>query len=160
MAEVAEAAGVAKGTVYLYYVSKDELLAALRARYLGRFVEHMRAERSNVPPSSHLAAIERFALGLFDWSVTNAPLHHVLFHEAGISEEDAFAHGRAALADEVRAGVESGELSVSDPELATDFLLHGVHAMLVATIESPRPDRRRFTRGLKELLPRVLTSSA
>ena len=39
IADVAEAAGVAKGTVYLYFGSKDALLAGLRARHLGRFVE-------------------------------------------------------------------------------------------------------------------------
>src|SRR5215468_2981438 len=37
MAEVADVAGVAKGTVYLYFASKAELLAELRARYLERF---------------------------------------------------------------------------------------------------------------------------
>src|SRR5918999_5432501 len=37
MAEVAEAAAVAKGTVYLYFESKAELLAGLRARHFERF---------------------------------------------------------------------------------------------------------------------------
>jgi AcrR family transcriptional regulator len=34
VADVVDAAGVAKGTMYLYFRSKDELLAGLRARYL------------------------------------------------------------------------------------------------------------------------------
>ncbi|MDF2743659.1 MAG: TetR/AcrR family transcriptional regulator, partial [Actinomycetia bacterium] len=37
MADVAEAAAVAKGTVYLYFESRAELLAGLRARYFERF---------------------------------------------------------------------------------------------------------------------------
>ncbi|HEX3623180.1 MAG TPA: helix-turn-helix domain-containing protein, partial [Acidimicrobiales bacterium] len=37
IADVAEHAGVAKGTVYLYFDSKTQLLAALRARHVDRF---------------------------------------------------------------------------------------------------------------------------
>ena len=37
VAEVAEAAGVAKGTVYLYFPSKEEMLLALHERHVGAF---------------------------------------------------------------------------------------------------------------------------
>lgn len=37
VAEVAQAAGVAKGTVYLYFPSKEEMLLALHERHMARF---------------------------------------------------------------------------------------------------------------------------
>ncbi len=37
VAEVAEAAGLAKGTVYLYFPSKEEMLLALHERHVARF---------------------------------------------------------------------------------------------------------------------------
>jgi AcrR family transcriptional regulator len=37
VAEVAEAAGLAKGTVYLYFPSKEEMLLALHERHVSRF---------------------------------------------------------------------------------------------------------------------------
>src|SRR3954469_22362355 len=37
VAEVAEAAGLAKGTVYLYFPSKEEMLLALHERHVGHF---------------------------------------------------------------------------------------------------------------------------
>jgi AcrR family transcriptional regulator len=37
VAEVAEAAGLAKGTVYLYFPSKEEMLLALHERHVGAF---------------------------------------------------------------------------------------------------------------------------
>jgi AcrR family transcriptional regulator len=38
MADVSEAAGVAKGTVYRYFDSKSALLTALRARYTSQWL--------------------------------------------------------------------------------------------------------------------------
>src|SRR5687767_4238065 len=97
VAEVAEVAGVAKGTVYLYFASKADLLAELRARYVERFAATVEAALGELAEPSTRAAVEQFAACLFDWSQENHALHHVLFHEAGVSEEDAFVRGRALM---------------------------------------------------------------
>ena len=39
ISEITEAAGVAKGTFYVYFPSKQEMLAALAERYVGQFVQ-------------------------------------------------------------------------------------------------------------------------
>src|SRR6058998_890721 len=41
VADIAEAAGVAKGTVYLYFGSKEHLLGALRDRFVDELLEHV-----------------------------------------------------------------------------------------------------------------------
>jgi AcrR family transcriptional regulator len=41
VAEVAGAAGLAKGTVYLYFPSKEEMLLALHERHVGQFFAHL-----------------------------------------------------------------------------------------------------------------------
>jgi AcrR family transcriptional regulator len=43
VSEVAEAAGVAKGTVYLYFPSKEEMLLALHERHVGMFFAELTA---------------------------------------------------------------------------------------------------------------------
>lgn len=43
MDELAEAAGVAKGTLYLYFPSKEEVLVALHERYMAGFFEKLQA---------------------------------------------------------------------------------------------------------------------
>src|SRR5213083_1331752 len=43
VAEVAEGAGVAKGTVYLYFPSKEEMLLALHERHVGAFFAELTA---------------------------------------------------------------------------------------------------------------------
>jgi AcrR family transcriptional regulator len=160
MAEVAEVAGVAKGTVYLYFASKAELLAELRARYLERFASTVENALGRLDRPTTQAAVEQFAACLFDWSQENYALHHVLFHAAGVSEEDAFERGRALMNELVRGGVESGELRTIDPDLTAQFLLDGLHGLLMATMHPPEPDRPRYDAAVAELVPRVLGTAA
>src|SRR3954463_12277502 len=106
VADVADAAGVAKGTVYLYFESKDDLLAGLRSRYLDQYAEALRA----TPGTSASERIRRMIVALFDFAAEHHDLHHLLFHEAGFSEDDAFTGVRRRLTELIAEGVDSGEL--------------------------------------------------
>ena len=152
VAGVAQEAGVAKGTMYLYFPSRDELLAGLRSRYLGRFLATPRGRRG--PARTR---VRRLVTGLVAVVAANRELHHVLFHEAGFSEADAFSELRARLVDLLREGVAEGELAVEDPELAASFVLHGLHGTLVAVLHGdPRRGRRRASQALVGLVDRAL----
>src|SRR5918999_3433132 len=157
MAEVAEAASVAKGTVYLYFESKAELLAGLQARYFERFGtmlgEPARPGRAGPPVA---VRVERLVAASYDFALANHELHHVLFHEAGFGHVDIFARAREVMAELIEAGRASGELQVDDPELATHFLLHGLHGVLVAATHRPHSERRRLVAGVTELICRGL----
>jgi TetR/AcrR family transcriptional repressor of nem operon len=159
MAEVAEAAAVAKGTVYLYFASKAELLAGLRARYFERFTA-MLAGQGTGAPAPVAGRIEQLVTASYDFALANHELHHVLFHEAGLGAHDAVvARARAAVARLVEAGAAGGELDVPDPALATDFVLHGLHGILVAATHGPRSDRRRLVEGVSRLVCQALGAS-
>ena len=92
----------------------------------------------------------------YDFALDNHALHHVLFHEAGFGEADAFARVREVMAELVEASRASGEIEVADPDLATEFLLHGLHGVLVAAIHRPLPQRRRLVAGVTELICQAL----
>jgi TetR/AcrR family transcriptional repressor of nem operon len=156
MADVAEAASVAKGTVYLYFESKAELLAGMRARYFERFVELFGDRPATGAAPGVAARVERLVAAAYDFALANHRLHHVLFHEAGFREADIHARTRAVMAELVEAGRASGELELADPDLATDFLLHGLHGILVAATHGPRSDRRRLVAGVTQLICRTL----
>jgi TetR/AcrR family transcriptional regulator, transcriptional repressor for nem operon len=157
MADVAEAASVAKGTVYLYFASKAELLAGLRTRYFERFAAMLGDPPPATRPGATTAArVERLVAASYDFALANHQLHHVLFHEAGFGEVDAFARARTVMAELVRAGQASGEVEVADPVLATDFVLHGLHGVLVKANHRPRSQRRRLVAGVTELICRSL----
>jgi hypothetical protein len=60
------------------------------------------------------------------------------------------------MAELVEAGRASGEIEVADPGLATEFLLHGLHGVLVAAIHHPRTHGRREVAGVTELICQAL----
>ncbi len=155
MADVADTASVAKGTVYLYFASKAELLAGLRARYFERLTAVLGDQagaRPVAPPPTIAARIEGLVAASYDFALANHELHHVLFHEAGLGGHDAFARVRDAVAELVASGAASGELDVPDAALATDFVLHGLHGILVAATHRPRSHRRRLVDGVTRLV--------
>jgi TetR/AcrR family transcriptional repressor of nem operon len=157
MADVAEAASVAKGTVYLYFASKAELLAGLRARYFEELAALLAGPPAAGGPGAGVAArIERLVAAAYDFALANHQLHHVLFHEAGFGEADAFTRIRAALAELIEEGLAAGELAVADPHLATDFVLQGLHGVLVASVHGPAAGRERLVAGVTELTSRAL----
>jgi AcrR family transcriptional regulator len=61
VAEVAEAAGVAKGTVYLYFPSKEEMLLALHERHVAAFFADLDAllERPGIVDFDPIMAVAR-----------------------------------------------------------------------------------------------------
>jgi len=154
MADVADAASVAKGTVYLYFASKAELLAGLRARYFERLTAVLgdRATARPGAPPTVAARIEGLVAASYDFALANHELHHVLFHEAGLGEHGTFARAHDAVAELVATGTATGELDVPDPALATDFVLHGLHGILVAATHRPRSHRRRLVDGVTRLV--------
>jgi AcrR family transcriptional regulator len=159
VADVAAAADVAKGTVYLYFDSKSALLAGLRARHLERFTAALDAPLApgaKAPPFA--ARIERLVAASYDFTLAHQRLHHLLLHQAGFSEEDVFVRARAAVAALIDAGIAAGDIDVPDPALATDFVLNGLHGALVTACHQPpsRRERRRLVEGASELILRAL----
>jgi TetR/AcrR family transcriptional regulator, transcriptional repressor for nem operon len=148
IADVAESAGVAKGTVYLYFESKTELIAALRARY----IERASAQLASAIPSkaSSRAKLDKFVEAFFRICVEHRDFHRLLFHEAGFSEDDAFVATRELLLHIVEEGIADGTFSASDPVIATDFVLAGVHAALVSLLHGAHRNQRTLVATVKQ----------
>src|SRR5262245_43235452 len=80
MADIAGGAGVAKGTVYLYFDSKQTLMAALRRRYIEGIEEKVRQAIAASPEKERMSAA---IVALVTAGSERPELHHVLFQEAG-----------------------------------------------------------------------------
>ncbi|MCP9625060.1 TetR/AcrR family transcriptional regulator [Nocardia otitidiscaviarum] len=124
MSKAAARAGVAKGTIYLYFASKQELLAALQSRMW----ERMLAEPAARLEQSGLSWTARLDGLVADWLAVERDdheLYHLLFHELGAAggEEPMYA-ARELLVTLLRDGTAAGEFDVADPELTADFLTH------------------------------------
>src|SRR4051794_8896836 len=114
VADVADAAGIAKGTVYLHFAPKTELLVGLRARPVERFRCALAEALSGSTRARPASLLDRFIEAFFDYSITHRSLHHLLFHEAGFSENDAFADLKALLRQFISDGIDTGDFARSE----------------------------------------------
>ena len=155
MADVAETAGVAKGTVYLYFDSKSALLTALRARYTSQWLAQ--SGRLDAPPGrgGHARQLRTFLAEMYDFSAANQRLHHLLFHAAEISEDEPLEQARAALVRFVSRGAQAGEFNLDNSDETASFLLDGLHGLLLRSLHANR-SRRAFVSAAWSLCVRVL----
>jgi AcrR family transcriptional regulator len=152
VADVADAAGIAKGTVYLQFASKNDLIAALRARYLERFVAAFASTARDRTATKRMLHVTH---ALYDFSVEHHELHHLLFHESGFSEADAFSSARRAITAVVREGKTNDEFTVDDVDATAAFILHGLHGLLVESLHNGTP-RRQALKSADALVLRAL----
>jgi len=146
---VAERAGIAAGTVYRYFPSKDDLVAALVAASADRAVAAIRKAVGAAPgPLSGLAAaIMTFATGL----ARTRRLAWAILAEApdSRSAEAARVAFRRRLAGEfealIRAAVMAGHLPEQDPAAAAAALIGAASEVLAGplTISPAGPDAER-----------------
>lgn len=77
--DVTGGAGVAKGTFYLHFANKDNLIGALRDRWLKRFIE---TQQEAAQKFTGIASVEAWLrVGVSEY-MRDVSLHDVLFHPA------------------------------------------------------------------------------
>ncbi|MFE2476148.1 TetR family transcriptional regulator [Streptomyces sp. NPDC059389] len=123
ISKVAAQAGVAKGTVYLYFASKQELLAALQAEMWARMLEAPAALLEQ-PELSWADRLDGLVAAWVSAEQDHHELYHRLFHELGTAGEEPMDQARTLLVTILTEGHKAGEFDVTDPELTADFLTH------------------------------------
>jgi AcrR family transcriptional regulator len=146
--------------VYLHFESKTELVAALRARHVDRFSKGLTETLTGPGRAKPMARLDRFVEEFFGYSITHRDLHHLLFHEAGFSEQDAFVEVKTLLRTFVEAGIRSRDFAAGDAEVVTDFLISGIHGSLVTALHSPDGNVAKYEAGAKQLSRRILAPAA
>lgn len=153
ISRVADRAGVAKGTVYLYFDSKQALISALQAEVWDRMLEKPAALLDD--PSVGWA--ERLDALVAEWVHTelrHRQLYHVLFHELGGGAEP-LGGARDLLVRLLRGGTEAGEFTVGDADLTADFLLHAYVGPCHHAVD-PEASEERVRSGVQGLFRRVV----
>ncbi|MFE5676331.1 TetR/AcrR family transcriptional regulator [Streptomyces erythrochromogenes] len=123
ISKVAARAGVAKGTVYLYFASKQELLAALQAEMWALMLEAPAALLDR-PELSWAERLDGLVAAWVSAEREHQELYHRLFHELGAAGEEPMDQARDLLVTILTEGHGAGEFNVADPGLTADFLTH------------------------------------
>lgn len=136
MEDIAHAANVAKGTLYIYFKSKDELFEALARRLAGEVSHGVRDVLArDLPFKDKVLAVLDAKLGfVFRW-ILSSPHAAELTAPTSQLPDDVFRpvdnELRAGLAALFRASVKKGEMDLKaaglTPESAVDTLLAAAH---------------------------------
>ncbi len=156
MSDVAVEAGVAKGTVYLYFDSKEQLLSGLGARYTEELIRRSGALLERGSYRGFIERFDEFLEEMIDFHLAKRELHYVLFHEGAVIEAEAMRQLRELVKRFIERGVSSGEFEVTDAGFTADFLLHGLHGALVPVLHERSPDRELFLTSARELARKTL----
>lgn len=142
VADIAREAGVAKGTFYLYFESRDELLAGLRERLAAE--ANARLAIVDVPHAADdwppfLDALTGEALAFF---TEHADLHRLLLdwpHEHGPDrgEGPPLRDLVATLGDVIARGRDAGAIEVVDVTIAASLLVELLHAAAHEALAEP-----------------------
>jgi AcrR family transcriptional regulator len=161
VADIAEAAGVAKGTVYLYFGSKEHLLLALRDRFTDELLAHVSDLLSRVGQDDWWGLVDTTIESMCDFMMQKEDLMQV-FLEEGLSSDvakvtDVGSRIDSMFAAAIQQGIEAGVCKATDPELMATFFHHAFEgSMLHACLHGDHIDRDRFVAAATELVHKAL----
>ena len=152
IADIAQEAGAAKGLLYHYFESKDDLIAVLRERYLSDWYSEIERLLAATGAGDEEDRFARFLRSMYEFHADKIELHHLLLGGEG-AEHDIIQKTRKLLLEFVRLGVRSGRFSVAKLEPTVDFILNGLHGLLVQYLHEGRPAARFGTDALAVTAP-------
>jgi AcrR family transcriptional regulator len=159
MDDIASRAEVSKGTIYLYFKSKEEILAHLLLEGLDLLIGQMRAAVAAIPESGPADALRSLAFAYLRFSVSS-PLYFRLIMglDRGRFEESIPRRlhqqvvkksllGLDLVAEQVRRGAVTGAFHVDDPWRAAGSVWAALNGVLVLMAH---PLRQRMLRSSVE----------
>ena len=162
IAEIARDAGVAKGTFYLYFDSKEQLVGALKERMVDAILAHAGSLYEQVGRQDWWALVDTFGESYVDFMIEHRDMCEIMAQEQISMESDpAFADCyrkiHEMLTAGLRAGIEAGVFSSPDPELTARLLHHAIDGIMVhALLYEPEVDRDRLVAAIRDLLKRAV----
>jgi len=161
--EIVAAAGVAKGTFYVHFESKEQLLIALQQRFVTGFHGAIQAAMDRRPPDDWSGRLRAWVEAGVGGYLDRVALHDIVFHEFR-PESRRVKHDNPVvdqLAGLLVEGTGAGAWSVADPHLTAVLLFHALHgAVDDAVATRAKVDRARLARVLKAFFARAVGAVA
>lgn len=150
--EIVKGAGVAKGTYYVYFKTKDDVLAALRERFVARFQQRLRASVDRHPPHSWVARFDGWMEAAVHAYLDERALHDLVFHQLHLAN-DRLRQANPVVDDLtalIAQGAQVGAWPAGDAHLLAVMVFSAIHgAVDSASADSGPPDREHLVRAVQ-----------
>jgi|SRR5271155_4386000 len=150
-------ADVAKGTFYLHFQSKEQLLAALQQRFIDNSCTDLQAAIDARPANDWRGRLRAWVAAGVDGYLDRIALHEVVFHEFRPQDRHATHRNSTVehLAEFLAQGNRAGAWTIEDPRLQALLLFHSLHGA-VGEAAKLKVGRKHLTRALQALFERAV----
>ena len=158
--DIASAADVAKGTFYLYFPSKEALLAAIQERFIVTFCTRLETVMERCGPNRWRARLQVWIKTVVEGYLDQVPLHDVIFHETQPYDRHAMSNNPVIdqLTGLLSEGAKAGAWTSEAPRSTAIMFFHALHGGVDAAIaENPKVNRARLIRNITTFVERALS---
>ena len=162
VAEISAAAGVAKGTFYLYFDSREHLLAALRELLVERALERALSYYDRVGREDIWSLVDGMTEAMIELLYEQKDIIQAVTSE-GMTPDTAEVFAEcdrklnALVADGIRQGIQSGDFHVVHPEATAALLNNATEGAVVeAILHDSGLTKAEIIAAAKEMARKVL----
>ncbi|HLH68509.1 MAG TPA: helix-turn-helix domain-containing protein [Candidatus Dormibacteraeota bacterium] len=157
---IASRAGVAKGTFYLYFSSRDQLLDSVRERWIDEIVSEANGQPELSGPEGWPARLRALVELMVDLLLRDPPLHLTLLHPPARAGQPVSALGtlEGLVERSIREARAVGVPDLPEPWLAAALLVHGIHGVVDRYLQAQVgvAERARLVDEITQLAERLL----
>lgn len=162
VAEIVKAADVAKGTFYLYFQTKEEILDALQERFIDGFCDRLDVAYAQSAGSDWPQRLDDWMAACVGFYLANVEFHDLVFHQFPLSrgqlqKANPIVDRLAVLLD---AGRTDGVFDVDDSKMTAVMLFSAMHGAVDEAVADPaKKDRDRLFKSVKNLCLRAVVAN-
>ena len=126
IAKVAAAAGIAKGSIYLHFASRQDLVAGLQGDLWSQMLGEPRSFTADLD-LAWATKLDRIVEHWMRFEFDHHGLYHAVFHAVATNTDEPLVEARRLLTTVIAGGVVAGEFDLADldADVVVDYLLHG-----------------------------------
>ncbi len=152
--DVVREAGVAKGTFFLYFPTRDDLLETIRDRLVSEFGTTYPLPTEVEGPVDWPGLVDWQASAFIDFTLARRGLGEAIFHSDFAERRPLADNGATRIAAIIRAGQEAEAFGPVDPDPTARLLFAATHE--AADAIAAGADRAATLAALRGLLRRAL----
>jgi len=157
--EIVAAADVAKGTFYLHFQSKEQLLVALQQRFVAGFCAQLQAGMNRRRPEDWSGRLRAWVEAGVSGYLDCVEVHDVVFHEFRPDHRRPMHDNPVVdqLTEFLSQGTRAGAWSVENPRLNAIILSHALHGAVDDAIAAKSAvNRKHLAATLDAIFRRVV----